>query len=1224
MDEEEHDCLKVDGSDYESEIYYKHIYIVTVQKACVGISRLLNSKIINGKTALIISIERQDIETLRLFLALGADPNMLMFPCNVSTALTLAIQKNDTSSVKELVRHGAHFSGEKGIEALEWVVSKCLFTDLIEGENKIFVGDNSEKHIKTAIGVAFESGRQSLLIKLMNCGLSLERTLLLDSTLHQPDLVKLLIDYGVNVNAASTSLNTVLHKCAQSNNIESIKLLIQANSNINAVNRDGETALHRAACVVYSEQSHEPEVEKIEKSRNLEIIRLLIEAKGNVDAKDHEGDTVLHKAVQYGKTEMVKFLIEAKADTNAINGNGETALYRAVDVGSTEIVKLLIGVSSDVNATNEDGDTVLHKAALRNNIDIIELLVKAKVNIGAVNNNGETALHVSSASAESDPASFCLNCTDFINIGLESGTTEKQRSAEYGPCAIVQYLIKAGGDINLEDRYGNTPLTIAVTNNNLMLAHILINGGGDVNKLYSIPSTCVQQTSHCHLRERYMQTPDQSLLWVALYRKFHSTEMAKLLIQHGANINVSNVDRTTVLMLAVDQLDVKWVEDLIGAGADVNATDNFGDSVLIRAVRLVIQEIQNQKHTSTIERSKSLLHLLLKAGCSINSQNFPNPMVLAVNGCHKDCVKLLLEYGGDVNAHDEDLNTLTMLAIRNNSLDIVEVLIASGAVVNPRNKFGDLALHYAAKCKNSQIMQIVLEKFVDSNGKEMTKLGSKRRKCTHEKIFNLDMLNNRSETPLYKAAAYGRWKNVKLLLEHGASTNIHSDNGNTALMRALKHGFENVAKTLLAAEADVNIRNKRGENALLIAAKSGCTEMVKLLIQARADPLSSTNMGNTGLSLAANKDIAELFVQAGADVNLRNVHGQTPLHCAVKKSKTDVFKLLLAHGANVNMKDFYGNTPLIIADHVLQSDIILSLIRAKADVNIQNKKGKTALMYATNFTDAIFCRRYHLNIDGINVRDTLLKSGADVNLKDNTGRSALMYNWQEEEECHGDYNKLLEYGADLEAEDYHGRTVLVQVLLTDGMAFKAAILLNMGANPVLKAEYRHILMKPSVCCYMSDVRNVFLRLLVCNGVVNMVFFNSYFPILIDSCVELCLWYGGYALLRYILANCYISNKDLSYIMLRHNGAAMYASAEELSPDHKKANALLQRAACQPWPLVKLAFIAVSTMMGESPEREDHIRNSQLPNPLKDMLMFETNVARTTVEEWSVLPVCFEA
>ncbi|CAL1539363.1 unnamed protein product, partial [Lymnaea stagnalis] len=688
---------------------------------------------------------------------------------------------------------------------------------------------------------------------------------------------------------------------------------------------------------------------------------------------------------------------------------GETALHRAVDVGSTEIVKLLIGVSSDVNATNADGDTVLHKAALRNNIDIIELLVNAKVSVGAVNNNGETALHVSSASAESDPASFCLNCTDFINIGLESGTTEKQRSAEYGPCAIVQYLIKAGGDINLEDRYGNTPLTIAVTNNNLMLAHILINGGGDVNKVVS---------SNTH--QGLMQSLDLSLLWVALYRKFHRTEMAKLLIQHGADINVSNEDRTTVLMLAVDQLD-----------------------------------------------------------------------------------------------------------------------------------------------------------------------------------------------------------NVKLLLEHGASANIQSDDGNTALMRALKQHFDNIAKTLLAAEADVNIRNKRGENALLIAAKSGCTEMVKLLIQAGADPLSSTNMGNTGLSLAANKDIAELFVQAGADVNLRNVHGQTPLHCAVKKSKTDVFKLLLAHGANVNMKDFYGNTPLIIADHVLQSDIILSLIRAKADVNIQNKKGKTALMYATNFTHAIFCRRYKLKIDGINVRDTLLKSGADVNLKDNTGRTALMYNCQEVQEASDEYDKLVKYGADLEAEDYHGRTVLVQVLLTDGMTFMAGNLLNMGANPVLKAAYRNILMKPSDGFFMDFERNIFLRLFVCNGVVNMVYFNSYFPMILDTCVELCLCYGGHDLLRYVLANCYISNKDLSFIRLK-NYAVMDTSQEELSPDQKKRIALLQRAACQPWPLANLAFIAVSTMMGESPEREDRIQNSQLPNPLKDMLMFKTKVARTTVEEWSTLPLCFEA
>ncbi|CAL1548369.1 unnamed protein product [Lymnaea stagnalis] len=473
------------------------------------------------------------------------------------------------------------------------------------------------------------------------------------------------------------------------------------------------------------------------------------------------------------------------------------------------------------------------------------------------------------------------------------------------------------------------------------------------------------------------------------------------------------------------------------------------------------------------------------------------------------------------------------------------------------------------------------------------------------------MLNNRSETPLYKAAANGRGKNVKLLLKYGASANIQSENGNTALMRALKHGFQNVAKVLLAAEADVNIRNKRGENALLMAAKSGCTETVKLLMEAGADPLSLTKFGNTGLSLAGNKDIAELFVQAGADVNLRNMHGQTPMPCAVKRRKYDVLNLLLKHGANVNMKDLYGDTPLIAALKVSEVRLILRLLAAKANVNLQNKKGKTALMYATSISILIRFETKIQRIVQLRILDLLLQHGADANLKDNIGRTALMYTYSRTNQK--DYgHKLVKHGADLEAEDYQGRTTLTQVLLAWGMSSKVIELLKLGAKPVLKSKYRDILLQRCPTVFVGKEINELLRLLICIGIVSTKSFKSYFPILLDTNVELCLCHGNYDLLRYILANCYVSNKDLTYIRLRHNQSYMCTLPARFGPDHSKMDALIQRAACQPWPLVNLAFIAASTMMGESPERVDRIGNSQLPNPLKDMLMFRTEIARTAV------------
>ena len=58
-----------------------------------------------------------------------------------------------------------------------------------------------------------------------------------------------------------------------------------------------------------------------------------------------------------------------------------------------------------------------------------------------------------------------------------------------------------------------------------------------------------------------------------------------------------------------------------------------------------------------------------------------------------------------------------------------------------------------------------------------------------------------------------------------------------------------------------------------------------------------------------HKEIAELLIAEGADVNAKNVDGWTPLHSAAAGRK-EIAELLIANGADVNAKDDKGRTPL--------------------------------------------------------------------------------------------------------------------------------------------------------------------------------------------------------------------------------------------------------------------------------------------------------------------------
>ena len=113
------------------------------------------------------------------------------------------------------------------------------------------------------------------------------------------------------------------------------------------------------------------------------------------------------------------------------------------------------------------------------------------------------------------------------------------------------------------------------------------------------------------------------------------------------------------------------------------------------------------------------------------------------------------------------------------------------------------------------------------------------------------------------------------------------------------------------------------------------------------------------------------------DVNLKDTVGRTPLHIAAEKGNMDVVMFLIENGANVNVADVNGNTPLVfIINKAGNLKVIQRLLEKGARVNVQNRTGETALMYAA----------WHGHSAVVQL---LLENRADVTLKNRQGRTAL-------------------------------------------------------------------------------------------------------------------------------------------------------------------------------------------------------------------------------------------
>jgi len=192
---------------------------------------------------------------------------------------------------------------------------------------------------------------------------------------------------------------------------------------------------------------------------------------------------------------------------------------------------------------------------------------------------------------------------------------------------------------------------------------------------------------------------------------------------------------------------------------------------------------------------------------------------------------------------------------------------------------------------------------------------------------DINVRGERGYTALHWAAKKNDKKAAQLLIDVGADVELRTcEGGWTPLHIAALHSNKQVAECLIAKGADPDAKNHNNDQtALSIAQKVGGIGFAECLIDGGAS-VSATDDGRSPLhyaTIAGDMAFMDMLVRKGANINeAEKKSGWTPLFYAIRLSrKVETIEWLISKGADLNIRDLIGRSPLALANQTQRTDI---------------------------------------------------------------------------------------------------------------------------------------------------------------------------------------------------------------------------------------------------------------------------------------------------------------
>ncbi|KAM0265161.1 hypothetical protein ACHAQJ_000314 [Trichoderma viride] len=659
---------------------------------------------------------------------------------------------------------------------------------------------------------------------------------------------------------------------------------------------------------------------------HLGIVELLIENGANINLVTEKDWTPLQCSISKGYKFISERLLKEAGLQDNINKDNLTGAHLAARMGDIDLLRRVIDLERSKPTENGEDHLYqsLHEAASNGHLEAVKILLEHGVPINGLNSDKETALFVALSKNRAEVVNFLLDKDATITAGIEYPGSALKQAIIHGNWAASIALLSKGEDANGGSCNDSSPLIDATRRDHIDIFKALILSNADIYR----------QVTHDEVGEILDENVTSGWAAVHFAAYYGSLKIIRLLVDlEPRTFDSQTTSGHTPLHLAVFNNMFEIVKILLNDGSSAVIAERKGS-------------ISRSSRSSTPGPETLKSHPIVMVDAV--SRKCRTPLHIAVTNDTLRIVKLLLDNGASAWASDTDGKTPLHFAVASTSSenlkDVIDILHSKGADPAARDEHDETPLHYAAQCGNATAVPLLLQ------------IGS-----------HIELLNRSGLTPLYMAAQAGHERVVNELLNHGADVNTSNRKGYTALHVAAFAGHVKVVDKLLDYGAYLDSSDEKCDTPLHEAARRGKDEVVKSLIKkgayldiinsVRVTPLQRAVLNNWPLS-------AELLLEAGANPNICDEDGDTALTAAIFKNSRGMLDILLKQSENGNLKynvnldfmDNRGRTPLIRV--LWMPEMIEVLLNAGANASLCDKEGRTVLHeiargYSTDETESI-------------------------------------------------------------------------------------------------------------------------------------------------------------------------------------------------------------------------------------------------------------------------------